>query len=100
MGSEFEMNMIGELNFFLCLQIHQIQTGTSIHQQKYIKELLAKFGMLDSKTSDTFMATTTKMDNDDAGVGVDKTKYRGMIRLLLYLTASRPDIVFHINMYA
>lgn len=49
MGSEFEMSMMGELNFFLGLQIHHGWADTSIHQQKYIKDLIAKFGMVDAK---------------------------------------------------
>ncbi|XP_070050221.1 uncharacterized protein [Nicotiana tomentosiformis] len=56
MGNEFEMSMMGELNFFFGLQIKQTPTETMIHQQKYIKELLKKFNMDSSKCIDTPIA--------------------------------------------
>ncbi|XP_070021863.1 uncharacterized protein [Nicotiana sylvestris] len=65
MGNELKMSMIGELNFFLGLQIKQTHTGTIIHQQKYIKELLKKFNMDSSKTIDTPIVTATKLDLDE-----------------------------------
>ncbi|XP_070050842.1 uncharacterized mitochondrial protein AtMg00810-like [Nicotiana tomentosiformis] len=88
------MGMIGELNFFLGLQIKQTSIGTMIHQQKYIKELLKKLNMDSSKSIDTLIATATKLDLDEEGKSVEQKLYRGMIGSLLYLTASRPDIVF------
>lgn len=100
MASEFEMSMMEELNFILGIQIHQGQTGTSIHQQKYIKELITKFGTLDAKVSYTSMATTTRLDKDNSGVGVDDTKYKRMIGSFLYLITSKPDIVFSVGIYA
>ncbi|XP_070043045.1 uncharacterized mitochondrial protein AtMg00810-like [Nicotiana tomentosiformis] len=98
MGSEFEMSMLGELNFFLGLQIKQNPNGTMIHQQKYVKELLKRFKMEDSKEIDTPIATATKLDIDEPGSSVDQKLYRGMIGSLLHLTASRPDIVFSIGL--
>ncbi|KAK9724334.1 hypothetical protein RND81_05G065100 [Saponaria officinalis] len=64
-----------------------------VHQQKYIKELLKIFGMEKAKGISTPMATTTKLENDENGTPVDETVCRGMIGSLLYLTASRPDIM-------
>lgn len=72
--------------------------GTSIHQQKHIKELLKKFDMLDSKASYTLMAITTKLDKDNSGIIVSETKYRGMIGSIMYLITSKPDILFCIKM--
>ena len=100
MNSEFEMSMMGELKFFLGLQIKQNPAGTSIHQQKYIKELLKKYDMNEAKSNDTPIGTTTKLDRDESGLPVNDTRYRGMIGSLLYLTASRPDIVFSVGLYA
>ena len=77
--SEFEMSMMGELNFFLGLQIKQTPVATSIHQQKYIKELLKKCDMNEAKSNDTPIETTTKLDKDEPGSPVDDTRYRGMI---------------------
>ncbi|XP_015165123.1 uncharacterized mitochondrial protein AtMg00810-like [Solanum tuberosum] len=100
MSSEFEMSMMGGLNFFLGLQIKQSPSGTAIHRQKYIKELLKKFQMNEAKTIDTPIGTTTKLDKDETGSQVNDTKYRRMIRSLLYLTASRLDIVFSVGLCA
>ena len=100
MSSEFEMSMMGELTFFLGLQIDQSRTGTSIHQQKYINELLKKFDMNEAKVIDTPIITTTKIDKHETGSPVNDTKYRGMIGSLLYLTASKPDIMFSVGLCA
>ncbi|KAK6146446.1 hypothetical protein DH2020_020315 [Rehmannia glutinosa] len=93
MQGEFEMSMMGELNFFLGLQIKQCQEGIYISQSKYTKELLKKFGIEGRRTVFTPMATNVKIDKDEKGKSVDESKYRGMIGSLLYLTASRPDIL-------
>ncbi|KAK6148545.1 hypothetical protein DH2020_019457 [Rehmannia glutinosa] len=93
MQGEFEMSMMGELNFFLGLQIKQCQEGIYISQSKYTKELLKKFGIEEGRTVSTPMATNVKIDKDEKGKSVDESKYRGMIGCLLYLTASRPDIL-------
>ncbi|XP_075098945.1 secreted RxLR effector protein 161-like [Nicotiana tabacum] len=98
MENEFEMSMTGEMNFFLGLQIKQTPTGTMIHQQKYIKELLKKFNKESSKSIDTLIATTTKLDINEEGKSVEQKLYRGMIGSLLYLTARRPDIVFSVGL--
>ncbi|KAK6125842.1 hypothetical protein DH2020_040410 [Rehmannia glutinosa] len=93
MQGEFEMSMMGELNFFLGLQIKQCQEGIFISQSKYTKELLKKFGIEEGRTVSTPMATNVKIDKDEKGKSVDESKYRGMIGSLIYLTASRPDIL-------
>ncbi|KAH0645174.1 hypothetical protein KY284_033058 [Solanum tuberosum] len=100
MGNESEMSMLGELHFFLGLQIKQTSNGTSICQEKYTKELLKKFHMMDSKPIDTSMGTNSKMGADEADPLVNQTMYRGIIGLLLYLTTSRLDIVFSVGMCA
>ena len=69
--SEFEMSMMGELNFFLGLQIKQTSNGTMIHQQKYVKELLKKFGMDSSKPIDTPILPSTKLVMDDGSPSVE-----------------------------
>ncbi|XP_070010635.1 uncharacterized mitochondrial protein AtMg00810-like [Nicotiana sylvestris] len=71
-----------------------------IHQQKYAKELIKKFKMEESKEIDTPITTTTKLDIDEPGSSVDQKLYRGMIGSLLYLTASRPNIVFSVGLCA
>ncbi|GKB35477.1 retrovirus-related pol polyprotein from transposon TNT 1-94 [Tanacetum coccineum] len=97
---EFEMSMMGELNFFLGLQIKQMEDGIFFNQSKYIKEMLKKFGLEDSKPMKTPMSSDTKLTKDEECESVDSTKYRGMIGSLLYLTASRPDIMFSVCLCA
>jgi len=100
MRSEFEMSMMGELNFFLGLQIKQTSNGTMIDQQKYINELLKKFGMDSFKPIDTPISPSTKLVMDDGSPSIKDKLYRGMIGLLLYLIVSRPDIVFSVRLCA
>ncbi|GJV43963.1 retrovirus-related pol polyprotein from transposon TNT 1-94 [Tanacetum coccineum] len=100
MHGEFEMSMMGELNFFLGLQIKQIEDEIFFNQSKYIKEMLKKFGLEDSKPTKTPMSTEIKLTKDDEADSVDSSKYRGMIGSLLYLTASRPDIMFSVCLCA
>lgn len=94
MQSEFEMSMMGELTFFLGLQIKQTINGIFINQAKYTKDIIKKFGLDSAKAYATPMATDCHLDKDEKGKKVDVTLYRGMIGSLLYLTASRPDIMF------
>ena len=100
MHSEFEMSMMGELNFFLGLQIKQLEEGTFINQAKYIRYLLKKFNLEEVKAKNTPMGSSIKLDIDEEGKSVDQTKYRGMIGSLLYLTASRPDIMYSVCLCA
>ncbi|GJZ99491.1 retrovirus-related pol polyprotein from transposon TNT 1-94 [Tanacetum coccineum] len=100
MHDEFEMSMMGELNFFLGLQIKQMKDGIFFNQSKYIKEMLKKFGLEDSKPMKTPMSSDTKLTKDEECESVDSTKYRGIIGSLLYLTTSRPDIMFSVCLCA
>ncbi|GJW65694.1 retrovirus-related pol polyprotein from transposon TNT 1-94 [Tanacetum coccineum] len=100
MHDEFEMSMMGELNFFLGLQIKHMEDGIFFNQYKYIKEMLKKFGLEDSKPMKTPMSSNTKLTKDEECELVDSTKYRGMIGSLLYLTTSRPDIMFSVCLCA
>jgi hypothetical protein len=75
MSREFEMSMMGELNFFLGLQIKQTREGTFVHQGKYTKDLLRKFDMGKAKPLSTPMSTTTALDEDKEGEAVDLKEY-------------------------
>ena len=92
MSREFEMSMMGELTFFLGLQIKQTREGTFVHQGKYTKDMLKKFDMGEAKPLSMPMLNTMALDADEEGEVVDQKEYRSMIRSLLYLTAMRPDI--------
>jgi len=100
MHSEFEMSMMGELSFFLGLQIKQLKDGIFISQEKYTRDLLKRFKFNEGKIAKTPMSTTTKLDKDEKGKCVDIKIYRGMIGSLLYLTSSRPDIMFSVCLCA
>jgi hypothetical protein len=97
---KFEMSMIGELKYFLGFQIKQLQDGTFISQTKYIQDILKKFGMQDGKPIKTPMGTNGHLDLDTGGKPIDQKVYRSMIESLLYLCASRPDIMLSVCMSA
>nr|KYP75566.1 hypothetical protein KK1_019757 [Cajanus cajan] len=96
MQDEFEMSMTGELKFFLGLQIIKSDKGVKIHQTKYTKELLQKFKIEDAKPMKAPMHPSTTLGLDEESPDVDSIMYRGMVGSLLYLTASRPDIMFSV----
>ncbi|KFK25001.1 hypothetical protein AALP_AA8G053500, partial [Arabis alpina] len=91
MTQEFEMSMVGELKYFLGLQITQSEDGVFISQSTYAKNLLKRFKVDQCKEAKTPMSTTAKLSQDSEGIDVNVKLYRGMIGSLLYLTASRPD---------
>ncbi|GKA48414.1 retrovirus-related pol polyprotein from transposon TNT 1-94 [Tanacetum coccineum] len=92
MHSKFEMSMMGELKFFLGIQIHQSPRGIFINQAKYAQKILIKHGMTSCDIIGTPMAIN-HLDADLSEIPVDQTKYHSMVGALMYLTASRPDIV-------
>ncbi|GJX62550.1 hypothetical protein Tco_0295450 [Tanacetum coccineum] len=94
------MSMMGQMSFFLGLQISQNPRGIFINQAKYALEILKKYGFDTSTPIDTPMSERPKLDEDIGGKLVDPTRYRGMVGCLMYLTASRPDIVFAVCMCA
>jgi hypothetical protein len=99
-ANEFEMSMIGELSYFLGLQIKQLKNGTFVSQGKYIKDMLKKFGMEDAKGISTPMGTNESLDSDASGNMVDQKMYWSMIGNLLYVTTSRTDVMFCVCMCA
>jgi hypothetical protein len=98
MQFEFEMSMIGELSFFLGLQITQRFEGIFLSQKKYLREILKRFQMEDSTPVSTLMVTGCKLSKDDDSLDVDQSSYRSMIGILLYITTSRPDIMHAVGM--
>ena len=94
MQSKYEMSMMGELTYFLGLQVKQVSEGIFISQTRYIFDLLKKFDLVNCSVAKTPMATATKLELNTKEKQVDISKYRGMVGSLLYLTASRPDIMF------
>lgn len=94
MQDKFEMNSMGEMKFFLGLQVDQADAGILLHQTKYVGDILSRFDMLDAKPAGTPLAMNHGISPDEKGELIDATLYRAMIGSLMYLIASRPDIMF------
>ena len=100
MTEKFEMSMMGELKFFLGFEIKQGLEGTFIKQAKYTQDMLKRFELEDVKPVKFPMPTRCKLDSDPNGKAVDQKVYRSMIGSLLYLCASRPDIMLSVGICA
>ena len=100
MTNEFEMSHMGELSYFLGLQIKQLTNGIFINQEKYCANLIKRFGMENTSAKPTPVSTTTHLDQDENGKSVDQKMFRSVIGSLLYLTASRPDIMMSVCLCA
>nr|GEW64999.1 putative ribonuclease H-like domain-containing protein [Tanacetum cinerariifolium] len=99
-SSKFQMSMMGQMSFFLGLQVSQSPGGIFINQSKFALEILKKFGMDSCDSVDTPMVDLLKLYEDLLGILVDQTRFRSMVGSLMYLTASRPDLVFVVCMCA
>jgi hypothetical protein len=100
MTRKFEMSMMGELKFFLGFQVRQLAKGTFISQEKYVKDMLKKFNMTNASPMKTPMPVKGQLGSCDGEKDVDIKVYRSMIGSLLYLCASRPDIMLSVGMCA
>ena len=100
MKKEFEMSMMGELTFFLSLQVKQKKEGIFISQEKYARNIVKKFGLNSKKHASTPMSSSTKLNVDSSEIEVSPTLYRSIIGSLLYLTTNKPDIAFSVGVCA
>ncbi|GJT01934.1 putative ribonuclease H-like domain-containing protein [Tanacetum coccineum] len=100
MQKEFTMSSMGELTFFLGLQVKQSTAGIFISQDKYVKDILNKFDFRTIKPATTPIEAHKALGKDEEGEDVDVHLYRSMIGCLMYLTASRPDIMFAVCLCA
>ncbi|GJT17330.1 uncharacterized mitochondrial protein-like protein [Tanacetum coccineum] len=100
MTTKFKMSMMGQISFFLGLQISQSPRGIFLNQSKYASEIIKKYGLLTSDSVDTPMVEKNKLDEDLQGTPVDATLYHGMIGSLMYLTSSRPDLIYAVCLCA
>ncbi|GJR06546.1 ribonuclease H-like domain-containing protein [Tanacetum coccineum] len=96
MKSRFQMSSMGELTFFLGLQVKQKEDGIFISQDKYVAEILKKFNFMNVKTASTPIETHKPLTKDEEAADVDVHLYRSMIDSLMYLTASRPEFGFSV----
>ncbi|XP_050915423.1 uncharacterized mitochondrial protein AtMg00810-like [Lathyrus oleraceus] len=97
MQSEFEMSLVGELTYFLRLQVKQMDDIIFISKSKYARSIVKKFGMENASHKRTPAPTHLKLTKDEKGVNMDQNLYKSMIGSLLYLTASRPGITFAVG---
>ncbi|GJX86470.1 putative ribonuclease H-like domain-containing protein [Tanacetum coccineum] len=100
MQKEFKMSSMGELTFFLGLQVKQTSAGIFLSQDKYVKDILNKFDFRTIKPASTPIEAHKSLGKDEEGKDVDVHLYRSMIGCLMYLTASRPDIMFAVCLCA
>ena len=100
MTDKFEMSMMGEMKYFLGFEVKQLREGTFINQAKYTQDMLKRFKMENLSGAKTPMQLKCSLDLDSNGKDVDQKVYRSMISSLLYLCASRPDIMLSVGMCA
>lgn len=100
MKSKFETSMMGELNYFLRLQVKQSKEGIFINQIKYTNDLIKKFGVDRKSSAKIPMNTSLHMAVNNEGKEIDQTKHRGTIGSLLYLTKSKLHISFTVSVCA
>jgi hypothetical protein len=100
MENEFQMSIMGELTFFLGIQVKLTKEGIFVHQAKYTKDVMKKFNMAELKPMSTLMSTAAALDPDKNGEAIDQREYMSMIISLLYLTATWLDIQFSVCLCA
>ncbi|GJX85999.1 retrovirus-related pol polyprotein from transposon TNT 1-94 [Tanacetum coccineum] len=100
MTNKFKMYMMGQMSFFLGLQISQSPRGIFINQSKYASKIVKKYGLHSTDSVDTHMIKNKKLDEDLQGKPADATLYHGMIGSLMYLTSSRPDLNYDVCLCA
>jgi hypothetical protein len=98
MEKEFQMSMMGELTFFLGIQVKQMKQGTFVHQAKYMKDM--KCNMSELKPVSTPMSTMSSLNPNENGKAANQREYRSIIGSLLYLMDTWPDIQFTVCLCA
>lgn len=98
MMNEFDMTDLGKMRFFLGIEVLQLSEGIFIHQRKYVLEVLKKFGMEHCNSVQNPSCPGFKISRDDNGVEVDGSYYRQLVGSMMYLTATRPDIMYAVSL--
>ncbi|GKB48853.1 retrovirus-related pol polyprotein from transposon TNT 1-94 [Tanacetum coccineum] len=96
--AEFDMSDLGRLHYFLGIEVVQSDAGIFISQRKYMQEILKKFRMKDCNPVSTPVEPGVKLVKDENGRDVDSTLYKQIVGSLIYLTATRPDIMYVVNL--
>ncbi|XP_017618008.1 uncharacterized mitochondrial protein AtMg00810-like [Gossypium arboreum] len=98
MMAEFDMSDLGRMHYFLGIEVAQSDTGIFISQRKYVQEILKKFQMADCNPVGKPTETSLKLVKDDNGRDVDNTLYKQIMGSLMYLTTTRPNITYTVNL--
>lgn len=98
MKKEFELTNLGLMKCFLGNKVDQTEKGIFIYQKKYVKDILARFKMTKCKPANTPIATGTKQSKQDKGLAINPTLYKQLVGSLMYLTTTRPNIMFAISL--
>jgi hypothetical protein len=97
MQSEFDMTDLGRMKYFLGVEIHQTEAGIFLCQGKYASEILARFGMGSCNAVNNPMVPGTKLSSQEKGEEIDRTEYKQLIGSLIYITTTRPDIMYAVS---
>jgi len=98
MKEEFEMTDMGLLRYFLGIEVEQNQNGIFISQAQYVNEVLERFNMQESKATITPTVMGLKLSKEDNIKDFDPSLYKSIVGSLMYLTATRPDIMFVVSL--
>ncbi|KAG8501038.1 hypothetical protein CXB51_003111 [Gossypium anomalum] len=97
LGTEFELKDLGNLKYFLGMEVARSQTGISISQRKYVLNLLSEVGLMGCKPAETPMEFNLKLGTDEDGEKIDRGRYQRLVGRLIYLSHTRPDIAFNVS---
>ncbi|CAL9007505.1 unnamed protein product [Prunus brigantina] len=98
MMEEFEMTDLGKMHYFLGIEVKQSSNGIFIGQKKYAEEILKRFHMEGCNSVQNPIVPGTKLVKDEGGEKVDSTHFKQIVGSLMYLTATRPDLMFAVNL--
>nr|XP_035839024.1 secreted RxLR effector protein 161-like [Helianthus annuus] len=95
--SEFEMTCLGKMKYFLGVEVHQEKKGISVFQQKYVREVLNRFNMWDCNGVKNPIIPGTNVTKEGVGRKVNETEYKSLVGSLMYLTVTRPDLMYSVS---
>ncbi|KAL4011853.1 hypothetical protein IC575_028917 [Cucumis melo] len=98
MTQEFEMTDIGLMSYYLGIEVKQSEEGIFISQERYTREILEKFNMMNSKPAATPIETGTKLSKHEEGDDADPSYFKSLVGSLRYLTCTQPDILFSVGL--
>lgn len=98
MMNEFEMSDLGKMHYFLGLEVVQSDDGFFVSQKKYVQDILDRFEMKNCNSSNTPVEFGLKLSKDEEGKKVNSTLYKQIVGSLMYLTATRPDIIYAVSL--